>query len=114
MDQMKRRAQNTYGLSNTDPIIKPQVDYYRAEQNRAGATANQQAAESLSPYATGALRNQQRMTGENVGRNVGSFQAELMSRELANRRSLDQFFNTLGLQAEDKQRYWDAVSSGLI
>lgn len=114
LEQMKKRSQYQYGLSPADPVIKGQVDAYRTEQERAGQRTLQQQAEAASPYSTGVVRNQGRMINEGVGRNVGGFQAELMSRELANRRALDQYFESLGLQTEDRARYWDAVSSGLL
>lgn len=113
-DVMKRRSQFLYGLTPEDPTIKPQVDAFRNEQTRTAQRTQQTAAESASPYAVGAVRNNVRMSNERAGVNTGNFQSELMSRELANRRAMDQFFSSLGLQAEDRSRYYDALYSGVL
>jgi rhamnose utilization protein RhaD (predicted bifunctional aldolase and dehydrogenase) len=112
--QLKQRAQFNYGLDRNDPIIKGQVDAYRAEQQRGAQRNQQQAAEAMGPYATGALRNEQRMTNEQSGQNTANFQSQLMGRELDSRRGQDLQLEQLGLSVQDRQRYWDAVNQGLI
>jgi hypothetical protein len=113
-DQLKQRAQFNYGLGANDPIIKQQTDAFNVQQQRGAQRNQQQAAEQLGPYATGALRNEQRMTNEQVGSNTANFQSQLMGRELDSRRAQDLQLEQLGLSVQDRQRYWDAVNQGLV
>lgn len=70
-----------------DPAIRAQADAFSAnvERQRRNYVADQ--AESLGPMATGALRGQERMSAERAGQATGSFEAELVGREIQARRS---------------------------
>lgn len=72
---------------STDPIIRPQVDNYAAQQERQRRTYLDQQAESSSPYATGSMDNARTQTSEQAGLNTSNMQASLMSNELTARRS---------------------------
>lgn len=82
-------AQATQGtqIDRNDPNFRQQADAFSAgvERQRRNYVADQ--AEALGPYATGALRGQERMSAEKAGQAVGGFEAELVGRELAQRRS---------------------------
>lgn len=82
--QLQGRAQQSLSIDPTqDPIIKGQVDNYRAEQERALRNVRSDAAE-----AGNALRpTQDRMATERVAQGVASMQSELMARELSARRA---------------------------
>ena len=73
-------------VSENDPIIKNQVDAFRAETDRARTQYLNEQAESAGPYATGALRGQERATAEAAGQQVGSYKAQLMANELLQKR----------------------------
>lgn len=85
-NQLTQRAQQGLNVSPDDPIIKGQTDAYSAQQERARRNFLGDLAESNSPYASGAQLGQSRMTAEQMGANVGGFQAQLMGRELQSRR----------------------------
>lgn len=87
MDQLMSRAGQSLNLDGSDPIIKNQVDAYRAEQERARKDYLNNAAEQRSPYSTGAQDLESRMTAEALGQNVGSFQGTLIGNELTARRN---------------------------
>lgn len=87
MDQLMARAGQSLNLNGSDPIIKNQVDAYRAEQERARRDYLNNAAEQRSPYSTGAQDLESRMTAEALGQNVGSFQSTLIGNELTARRN---------------------------
>jgi hypothetical protein len=70
-----------------DPQIAAQVDPYRAEVERQKNDYLDQQAEAAGPYATGALRGQERMASEKAGQNVGGFAASLVGNELVARRA---------------------------
>ena len=82
--QLQGRAQQSLSIDPTqDPIIKGQVDNYRAEQERALRNVRSDAAEGGN-----ALRpTQDRMATERVAQGVASMQSELMARELSARRA---------------------------
>jgi hypothetical protein len=102
--QLAARGQQGLNVNPNDPIIKGQVDAFNAAQQRSGRDYLGQAAESQGPLAN--LRGEQRMAQEKIGQNTGSFQAELMSRELGARR--DEIQNALSQQGAmlsgDQQR----------
>lgn len=83
-DQLGQRGTQGLAVDPNDPIIKRQVDAYGAAQTRASRDYLGNVAEAGGPLAN--LRGEQRMAAEKVGQNTGSFQAELMGRELAARR----------------------------
>jgi hypothetical protein len=160
------RAMTSKNIDSSDPIIRPQVDAYRAEQERARRNDIADLAEGSGPLAN--LRGEARIAAERTGQNVAGFQSELMGRELTARRAEiqqaltgmqgvlsgdqqlalqrelalldnaikqqqiglqgrgldldwqrallqnDQFWADLGLRAEDRASYWDAVRSGQL
>jgi hypothetical protein len=70
----------------TDPIIRPQVDAYEAQQTRTARNLIDQAAESGNPYATGAVQNTRAQAAEQAGANTASLQSQLTQNELTARR----------------------------
>ncbi len=92
--------------SASDATIQAQVDPYRAEVERQKNAYLDQQAEAAGPYATGALRGQERMASERAGQTVGSFASSLVGNELVARRAeianaLQQLGGTL---SEDQTR----------
>lgn len=82
--QLQGRAQQSLAIDpTTDPTIKNQVDYFRAEQERARRNAISNAAEEGGPLGD----TRKRMAAERVGQATGAFQAELAARELTGRRA---------------------------
>lgn len=77
------RSQQATAVTPEDPIIKAQVDAYRAEQERALRNLRSDAAEGKQ----GLRPTQDRMAGERVAQGVAGMQAELLSRELSSRRA---------------------------
>lgn len=73
--------------SAQDPVIAAQVDPFRAEVERQKNDYLGQQAEAAGPYATGALRGQERMASEKAGQTVGSFAASAVANELVARRA---------------------------
>lgn len=107
-DQLSQRATQSLNVSPNDPAIQGQTDAYRAEQERSKRDYLADTAESAGPFAN--LRGEQRLASERAGQNVGSFQAELMGRELTARRAdaaqaLQLYANVLSTdQQRDLQR----------
>jgi hypothetical protein len=81
-------AQATQGtkIDTQDPNFRQQADTFAAGVERQRRNFISDQAESLGPTATGALRGQERMAAEKAGQAIGGFEAELVGRELANRR----------------------------
>jgi hypothetical protein len=86
MDQLTQRMQQDLKIDRNDPIIRNQADTYSANAERSRRNYLSEIAEGNSPYATGAMRNEQRMSAEKLGQNTAGFEAQLMGRELAARR----------------------------
>lgn len=87
IEQLMKRANGSLDINpNTDPIIRPQVDNYAAQQERERRNAINQQAEAGSPYSTGALQNEQTQLTERAGQNTANMQSQLMQNELASRR----------------------------
>lgn len=78
------RAKQSLNVDPSDPIIRGQVDAYSAAGERSRRNYLSDVAEQRGPYAN--LRGEERMTAERLGQNVGSFQSELVGRELQSRR----------------------------
>ena len=95
------RAQQSLNIDPNDPIIKAQVDNYRAEQERAFRNVRSDAAESKNPLRP----TQDRMAGERVAQSVASLQSELMARELTSRRGeiVGALSGMGGILTEDQQ-----------
>ena len=100
-EQLQTRAQQSLNIDPNDPIIKAQVDNYRAESERAFRNVRSDAAESKNPLRP----TQDRMAGERVSQGVASMQAELMARELSSRRGeiVGALSSMGGILTEDQQ-----------
>ena len=85
-DTLRNRMNQSLELDPNDPIIRNQVDAYSAQGTKARRDFISDQAERSNPYSTGFMQGQRRMTAESLGKNVGSFQAQLMQRELTSRR----------------------------
>lgn len=82
--ELNARATQGLDINPNDPIIRNQVDAFRAEQTRGGRDFLSDVAEQSGPLAN--LRGEQRMAAERTGQNTAGFQSELMGRELGARR----------------------------
>jgi hypothetical protein len=107
LDQLQARMSQDLVVDRNNPVIRSQADAYSANAERARRQYLSNIAERSSPYSTGNMRNEERMTAERLGQNVGGFEAELMGRELAARRqeiqaALDSMGNLL-TEAERQQ-----------
>lgn len=78
------KAQQGLAVDPNDPIIKAQVDAFRASQTRDMRDYLGGIAEQSGPY--GNINTERRMVNEDLMQNVSGFQAELMGRELTARR----------------------------
>ena len=85
-NQLLERSKQSLGVTGDEPVIKSQVDAMRSQANRDRTLQLKEAAERGGPYATGALANEARISGENVGIQAGSLKARLMGDELTARR----------------------------
>jgi hypothetical protein len=101
--QLQVRANQATQINANDPIIKGQVDVYRAEQDRAQRNYLSDTAEGAGPFEN--LRGEQRMAAERTGQAVGGFQAELLGRELGARRAeiADALNSMRGILTGDQQ-----------
>jgi hypothetical protein len=101
--QLQGRANQATQVNANDPIIKGQVDVYRAEQDRAQRNYLSDTAEGAGPFEN--LRGEQRMAAERTGQAVGGFQAELLGRELGARRAeiADALNSMRGILTGDQQ-----------
>jgi hypothetical protein len=97
------RATQGLDIDRNDPIIRGQSDAYAANQERARRNYLADVAEQAGPLAN--LRGEQRVTAEQLGQNVGSFEAQLMARELESRRAeiADALTSMRGLLTSDQQ-----------
>ena len=86
LETLMGRMQQSTVIDPDDPNIKQQVDPFAAAMERQKRSAMSDAAESTGPMASGALRGQNRMLSERAGQQQGMFEAELVGRELQNRR----------------------------
>jgi hypothetical protein len=82
-------AQATQGtqIDANDPNLRQQVAPFAAAVERQKRDFVSDQAEKSGPYATGALRGQERMASERAGQAIGGFEADLIGRELTNRRN---------------------------
>jgi hypothetical protein len=78
------RATQSLALDRNDPIIRAQADAYAANAERARRNYLDDAAEKGGPYIN--LRGEQRMTAEQLGQQTGTFESQLLGRELQSRR----------------------------
>jgi len=102
---MQRMTQGT-AIDRNDPNIQQQVDPYAAAQERARRNAVSDYAERAGALASGAQRGQERMMAERAGQATGMFEAELVGRELQNRRDeIRHALDSMGtLITEDQRR----------
>lgn len=93
-------------IDRNDPNVRAQADAFAAQTERARRNYIADKSEALGPYATGALSSEERLATERAGQAAGSFEAELVGRELQNRR--DEIQNALtnlsGMLSADQQR----------
>ena len=80
---LKTRSQQALNIDPNDTVVGGQVDAFRAEQERARRNLMSDAAEAGRPLSD----VQQAMSQERVGQAAGSLRAELVARELSNRRN---------------------------
>lgn len=100
-------AQATQGtqVDTTDPNFRQQVAPFAAAVERQKRDFISDQAEALGPTATGALRGQERMAAERAGQAIGGFEAELVGRELQQRRAeIQNALANLGNMVSDDQR----------
>lgn len=101
---LDQRAKQGLGVTADDPTVKPQVDAFRAEQDRSQRNYLGDLAERSGPFAN--LRGEQRRSAEGVGQATSGFQAQLLSREIQSRR--DEIAQALSAQGAllsgDQQR----------
>jgi hypothetical protein len=111
---MQRMTQGTQ-IDRNDPNIQQQVDPYAAQQERARRNAVSDYAERAGATASGAQRGQERMMAERAGQNVGMFEAELVGKELQNRRDeIRHALDSMGaLVSEDQRRQLQAELANL-
>jgi hypothetical protein len=97
------RATQALDVDPNDPVIRMQTDAYSADQERARRNYLADLAESSGPTAN--LRGEQRVTAEQLGQNVGGFEAQLMQRELDSRRAeiTDALNSMRGILTSDQQ-----------
>lgn len=81
------RAQQGTDVSANDPNVRRQSDAFAASTERARRNFLGDFAERSSPYATGAMLGQERMTAEHAGQANGAFEAQAMQQELTARRN---------------------------
>lgn len=80
------RATQPATVDRNDPNVRAQSDAYTANLERQRRQYLNEAAEKAGPYGTGTMQGQERMTAERVGQQAGTFEAQLVGQELANRR----------------------------
>jgi hypothetical protein len=102
---LQQATQGTQVDAN-DPNIRQQVTPFAAAVERQKRDYLGDQAEQAGPYATGAARGQARMAGERAGQAVGTFEADLIGRELQNRRAEIQnaLTNLSGMISGDQAR----------
>jgi hypothetical protein len=105
MNQLRQRMEQSLQIDPNDPIIRNQADAYAARAERARRNYLADTAESSSPYSTGKMRNEARMTAESLGQDTAGFEAELRGRELAARRQeIQQALDSMGNLLTESER----------
>lgn len=101
--------------SANDPSIRVPADAFAAQQERARRNAVADSAEAQGPYATGAQRGVERMATERAGQASGSFEAELVQREMTARRAeiLQALQGLSGFISEDQRLALQKELAGL-
>lgn len=102
-DMLMARAKQGTQIDRFDPNIRQQVDPYAAAQERARRNYLADLAEKSGPLAN--LRGEERLAMERAGQATGLFEAELVGRELANRRDeIRHALDGLSGRISDEQR----------
>jgi hypothetical protein len=106
MQQLEQRAgQSLSDISRFDPVIRNQSDAYAAQAERARRNYLAETSEGLSPFATGKMRNEQRMSAAQLAQDTAGFEAELMGRELTARRGeIQNALDSMGNLLTESQR----------
>lgn len=86
MDQVARQMQQGLTVDPNDPVLRAQSDAYAANIERQRRNAVADNVERVGPYATGAMQGFDLMSRERAGQATGQFEADLVGRELQNRR----------------------------
>lgn len=92
---LDQRAKQGLAVGADDPTVKPQVDAFRAEQDRSQRNYLGDLAERSGPFAN--MRGETRRSAEGVGQATSGFQAQLIGREIQSRR--DEIAQALATQA---------------
>lgn len=85
LDRLMQRGMAEPNTDPNNPVIRNQVDAFRAEQERAQRNQLADLAERSGPYSN--LRSEQRLAAETTGQNVSAFQANLIGQELQAQRA---------------------------
>lgn len=101
--QLEARSKQALAVDRNDPVIRAQSDAFNANQERSRRNYLADLAERSGPLAN--LRGEQRMASERAGQASGSFEAELMGRELTSRRAeiADALHGMRGMLSADQQ-----------
>lgn len=83
-NQLLERANQRPAVDRFDPIIRGQADAYAANEQRSQRNYLSNVAERAGPLAN--IRGEERMAAERTGQRTGTFEAELIGRELGARR----------------------------
>lgn len=105
IQQLMQRAQQGTKIDPNDPNIRGQVDAFSAQTERSRRNYLADQAEGTSPYSTGAMRGEERMTAERAGQAVGQLEVQLRDRELTARRDeIQQALDSLGGLLTEEER----------
>lgn len=101
--ELQTRAHQSLDINADNPIIKGQVDSYRAEQERAGRNYISDMAEAAGPL--GNINGERRIAHERTGQNTAAFQSEKLGAELTSRRAeiADALNSMRGMLTTDQQ-----------
>lgn len=104
-NSLLQRATQGTKVDMNDPALRQQSDAFRAQAVRAARELQADQAVAAGPTGSQFARGQQRATGERAAQAVGSFEAQLVGRELQNRRDeIQQALSALGANIENDQR----------
>lgn len=100
---LMQRATQGLAVDRNDPTIRAQADAYSANAERARRNYLADTAEKSSPYAN--LQGEARMSAEQMGRDTGAFEAELVAREQVARRNeiAQALASAQGMLSQDQQ-----------
>lgn len=106
VDSLMQRATQGTTVDTQDPQFRQQADSYHAQVERARRNYVADQAEKLGPYQTGALQGEERLASERAGQASAAFEADLVGRELQQRRDeiKDALQTMTGVITEDQRR----------